>query len=174
MSGGRRSDRWGRVTVQCFGRRWSLRDAPALDWILAYRSPDLSEVFPGLIRVGDAEAMWALWASRDDMERRCLNVARVALGRAAGREWHWAGNLIDEALQSWPYINGMLVRQGVRAHKTSLADWLDACYTLLRETYDKDGRAALDTRLRRMPRGVAGTFRPKMSSRSELMAFAAD
>lgn len=108
------------------------------------------------------------------MHRRSTNVARVALGRASGREWHWTYNLIKECAASWPYLNGMLVRQGVHAGSETLPDWLDAAYTLLRELMDEKERKALDVRLRQVPKGLTVAVRPAMSSRAELLAFGAD
>lgn len=174
MPTGPESDRWGRVPVHCFGRTWWLQDVPAFTWIMAYKSDEMSEVFPGLTDLDDAEDLYRLWLDVPDMRRRAENVARVAFGRASGREWYWAGNLVDESLKSWTYINGMLVRQGVRATETSLPDWLDASYTLMRELMDEKGRTALDIRLRRIPRDALTTMRPTFSNRSALLAFAAD
>jgi hypothetical protein len=129
-------------------------------------------IFPGLVRGRDAADMMDLWLDVPDMQRRCINVSRVALSRESGREWFWAYNLIKECWGSWPYLNGMLVRQGVRADREPLADWLDAAYTLLRELLDEKARLALESRLRQVPRGVKA--RPVMSSRQDLMGFAAD
>jgi hypothetical protein len=115
------------------------------------------------------------WLEVPDMQRRCINVARVALGRASGREWYWAYNLILKCVESWPYINGMLVRQGVRADTEPLADFLDAAYTLMRELRDDKGRTALDSELSRIPKdAIASGIKPKMSGRGDLMAFARD
>jgi hypothetical protein len=68
----------------------------------------------------------------------------------------------------------MLVRQGIRADRVSLPDWLDAAYTLLMELYhDKKERTALDSRLQRIPKDALGSVRPRFSSRDDLLAFAA-
>lgn len=162
-----------RIWVTCAGRSWHLRRASAEDWIQAALSPELSGVFPGLVADSDAAECFDLWATVPDMHRRALNVSRVALGRAARREWTWAYNMIQEASGCWTHLNGMLVRQGVRAGSELLPDWLDAAYTLLRETKDDKGRTALDTALSRTPKfAVDAGITPRMSGRDELLAFA--
>ena len=162
-----------RIWVTCAGRAWHLRSATAEDWIQAALSTDMSGVFPGLVADSDAAECFDLWFSVPDMHRRSLNVSRVALGRAARREWAWTYNLIQEVSRSWAYVNGPLVRQGVRADSTILPDWLDAAYTLLREFKDDKGRAALETTLSRTPQfAVAAGMTPKMSGRDDLLAFA--
>jgi hypothetical protein len=159
------------IVVTCIGRTWVLPARNAWDWILAvFDDDDLSRVFPGMIDDEDVEEMFEAWMVVPDMARRCTNVARVALGRASGREWWWAVNMIKEVLKSWTLINGALVRHGVRAGSTSLADWLDAAYTQLREMVDDKERSALEMRLRIPPRNVTTIT----SSREALLAFAAD
>jgi hypothetical protein len=134
----------------------------------------MSGVFPGFLGTSDAAWMVDQWLEVPDMQKRCINVARVALGRASGREWFWAYNLIKECAASWPYLNGMLTRQGVRASDETLADWLDAAYTLLRELMDDKERKALELRLRKIPRDAVAPVRIAKSTRAELMAFGAD
>ena len=140
---------------------------------MAAMSEDMSAIFPGLVADRDARDLYQVWAIHENVERRCRLTAQAALGRAAGREWHWALNLIKEAHQSWTYINGKLVREGVRADETSLSDWLDAAFTLFTELYrqDKNAQKAFEMRLRQIP---AGSGKARMSSRADLMAFAAD
>lgn len=172
MPSGSRSDRWGPVHVKCFGRYWHLQDVPASVWIHAVSTDDLAGVFPGLVRDEDAGALFGLWATEPDMRTRCALVAQKALGRGSGREWHWAANMIKEIEGSWTHLNGLLVREGVLATRTSLADYLDAAYTVFLSKYDADKTKALDTRLRKLPSGMIA--KPKMSSRADLMAFAKD
>lgn len=108
------------------------------------------------------------------MQVRCLNVSYAALGRASGRDWLWSLNLIQECWDAWIQVNGILVREGVRADQENLADWLDAAYSLLVERTDKAGREALDLRLRKTPKGVSHLIVPPMSTREDLMSFARD
>jgi len=171
MPSARRSER-----VRAFGRTFELRSTSADEWIEAVTSDDMAGVFPGMVRDSDAADLFGLWHTLPDMQRRCINVARVATSRVSGREWFWAVNLTNEALKSWPYVNGMLIRQGVRTDSTEFADWLDAAFTLLREVLDKDARKAFEARLRIVPRGAvgAGSPRPVMSTRADLVMFAAD
>ncbi len=108
------------------------------------------------------------------MQVRCVNVSYAALGRASGRDWFWTLNLIQECWGAWTQINGNLVREGVRADDTDLADWLDAAYSMLLERLDKAGREALNLRLQKTPQGVTNLITPPMSTRDDLMAFARD
>lgn len=135
----------------------------------------MSGLFPGLVRGSDSEQILDILLQLDlpDLSRRCRNVSHAALSRASGREWHWTYNLINEARKSWPYLNGMLIRQGVHSDVEALADWTDAAYTLLREVYDDKERKAFDNRLRAIPRN-AGPVKPVMSNRMDLAGFAAD
>lgn len=175
MPPGRDGERWGRVEVRAFGRDWLLRDVPAIDWIMGAGSPDLSGIFPGLVDDGDARAAVGVWHQPGtDLELRHTRVGRVALERAGRREWTWSYNLITECLGAWPTVNGMLIRQGVRADGERLADWLDAAYTLIRELYRSEtDLTAFETRLKSIPKDALGTMKPKMSSRAALLEFAA-
>lgn len=161
-----------RVPVRCFGRYWLLREAPASVWMQAALSEDMADIFPGLVADEDAEQIFGLWMSEPDMQRRCVNVSRKALERAGAREWHWTLNLIKEIQDSWTQLNGKLVREGVRADKTGLSDYLDAAYTLFAELLPEKEKKAFETRLRRLPAG--GFAKPRMSSREDLLAFAKD
>ena len=136
-------------------------------------SEDMSAIFPGLVADKDARDLYQVWKTHDNVERRCRLTAQAALGRAAGREWHWAMNLIKESHQSWTYVNGKLVREGVRADQVPLHDWLDAAFTLFTEMYraDKNAAKAFEMRLRQIPMGAGAA---RMSNRADLMAFAAD
>lgn len=131
----------------------------------------MAGVFPGLVADRDGEEIFNLWMSEPDMQRRCVNVSRKALERAGGREWHWSLNMVKEIQGSWTHLNGKLVREGVRADRTGLADYLDAAYTMFAELLKEKDFKAFETRLRRIPAG-SFTARPRMSSRAELMAFA--
>lgn len=175
MPGERSDEQWGRVPVRCFGRWWYLRDVPAIDWIMATGSDDMAGVFPGLVDDGDGDALFRAVLALPDMQQRCINVSRRALERGSGREWHWTLNFVNEVKKSWPYLNGKLVREGVRADRTRFPDWIDAAYTLLLELTSEKDREPLDRRLRKVPAGMAGAVtRPRMSTRAELLAFAKD
>lgn len=117
--------------------------------------------------------MWECWEKFPDMERRCINTARVALGRVARREWWWAHNMINEAVESWTALNGRLVREGVRAADTILPDWLDASFTVLAESYSEEAeRSAFIARLNTPPKNVH-VATSNTSTRAALLAFAA-
>jgi len=105
------------------------------------------------------------------MQVRCLRVSRAALGRASGREWHRAANLIHECAGGWPFINGQLVREGVRADEERLDDWLDAAYTMIRDGMDTKARDAFEARLDMVPKNARDTFTPRMSGRDDLLTF---
>lgn len=160
------------LTVTGFGRAWIVDNPPALAWIHAVMSDDMAGVFPGLV-VGDEQELFDAILKDPDFQVKCQRMAHAALGRAGAREWYWTRNLIKESVESWTHLNGKLVREGVLASSTSLPDWLDAAWTMFVELYDDKGRKAFENRLRAIPL-VAGAVKPKMSSRSDLMAFAAD
>lgn len=173
MSSGPDVERWGRVVVKCFGRYWQLRDVPASEWMAAAITPDHAGIFPGLVDDDDAGDIFELFMVEPDLQRRGARVAQKALERASGREWHWALNLIREIQGSWTHLNGLMVRDGVLASQVSLSNYLDAAYTVFGEKLKPDDFKAFETRLRRIP-GTGFSSRPRMSSREELMGFAAD
>jgi hypothetical protein len=117
--------------------------------------------------------MFDIAVSRDDADHRWLNAARVAVGRAGGRDWWWVLNLTRRCLQGWPYINGKLLLSGVHADRIHFADWLDAAYMLLLTGQDEKGALKLDTELNTKPVGVPIRQTPAQI-RAAAAAFAAD
>lgn len=136
---------------------WRLEAVTAADWLgaLAMDFDGLSGVFPGLI--GDDRLEEMLEILKDGAQEHSdtmQEVARKALAAAGGRDWWWTLNLARRVVGQWIYVNGFLVRQGVRADSTTLPDWLDACYTWLWERCDENQKTALDIELSIPPRGV--------------------
>lgn len=170
MPSGPASNRWGHVGVRAFGTYWQLLDVPASEWITAATTPDMAGVFPGLVDDAGVAELFDLLLREPDMRQRCVNVSRKALERAGNREWHWTLNLIKEIQGSWTHINGLLVRDGVRASRTSLDDYLDAAYTVFLEKLGEKESKAFETRLRKIPGGFSS--KPRMSGASDLKAFA--
>ncbi len=162
------------VIVTCFNRSWTLRYNTATSWIGAcgWDLETLAGVFPGGIADDDVTDMWA-HVSDDDASRRWTNTARAALGRASGRDWWWALNLIRRCLESWSYINGALLLKGVDSNSMTLPSWLDAAYMLLWQGCDEEGRMKLDLDLSLPPAGV-GVKQSAQAKRKMLEAFAAD
>lgn len=162
------------VTVTCFGKPWTLKHGNAASWIGAcgWDLESLAGVFPGGISDDAIEQMWPHFADVD-ASRRWTNTARVALGRACGRDWWWGLNLIRKTLDAWSYINGALLLRGVDATTMSLPSWLDATYMLLWQGCDEEGRMKLDLDLSLPPAGVA-VKQTSTAKRRMLEAFAAD
>lgn len=117
--------------------------------------------------------MHHLALSDPDIERRWLNAARVAVGRASGRDWWWTVNLCRKAIGGWAYINGSLLLAGVSARTMPFGDWLDACYMLLWRGGDENARVKLDIELSVPPAGVV-VRQSKQQKEQMLAAFAAD
>lgn len=161
-----------KVHADFAGRRWPLEAATASDWLsaIAHDFEELEGVFPGLIAPEDLEDFWPICLQQwpGGMVRVA---ARQAVGTAAGRDWWWTVNLTRMALGGWIYINGILVRQGVLCDRLGLADWLDACYSLLWERSAEEQRKSLDLALSTPPRGVKGG---KEAIRKMMADFAAD
>jgi hypothetical protein len=157
------------------GYSWDIRHGNALDWIQAVAADvkGLSGVFPGMIGDDGAAAMLDLLLTLPDAEQRRERTARKVLGRAGGRDWWWTCNLIGKIVGSWTYVNGMLIREGVKASEHSLPDWLDAAYTRLWEGCDDQGRVAFETELMIPPAGVRVAATLAEQKRGAL-AFAAD
>lgn len=157
------------------GNSFTLTAATAAQWLgaLATDLENLQGIIPGIIDDEDLEPMWQLAQRHPDIGNRWTNAARVALGRAGGRDWWWTLNLCRKALGIWVYTNGLLLRQGVNYHDISFPDWLDACYTLYWEHADEEKRAKLDMELSMRPRGIA-IRQDGAQARRMAMDFAAD
>lgn len=133
----------------------------------------LQGVMPGLIADDDLDHMSRLTEKLSDIEDRWTNAARVALGRAGGRDWWWTLNLCRQALGTWIYTNGILLRQNVDSRRLGFPDWLDACYTMYWQGADEETQMKLDMRLSMRPRGVA-TRQTAAQARRMAIDFAAD
>lgn len=160
------------IHVVFAGTSWRLQATTAGDWMaaIAYDFTNLSGVFPGLVCDEELDSMYELIRDQDQLARMPA-IAQQVVQAAGGRDWWWTVNLIRKATAGWIYINGVLVRQGIRAGSTSLPDWLDACYTWMYERNDENGRIALDTELGLPPKGVKGSAK---QTREMLAAFQAD
>lgn len=164
------------VVVTCFGHVCELTPGLAADWVgaIGYDLEGLSGVFPGRLQEDDLDWAWeASTADPTDTQRRWRNVARVAVGRASGRDWWWTVNLVRKCLPIWPYINGQLLLHNVDAAATPLPSWLDAAFMLLWTNADQEGRTRLDMELSMRPKGVAVSLSPQ-TTRRMLDDFAAD
>lgn len=163
------------VIVTVAGHRFALIATTAAHWLgaIALDYENLCGIMPGLIHDDDLDLMENLIEDHEDIETRWVNAARVALGRAAGRDWWWALNLSRHALGTWLYTNGMLLRQNVNSQSLSYPDWLDACYTLYWGNAKEEDQVKLDMRLSMPPAGVA-IHRSKAATRQMLETFAAD
>lgn len=187
------STRPDRVTVGCLGRRWELALRTATQWIgaIGYDPDGLVGIFPGGVTDDDLDALWecSQQESSDghngmvrtqlarlddqDIERRWLNSARVAVTRGSGRDWWWSVNLTMRCLRMWPYVNGLLLLRGVDAAKMPFASWLDAAFMLLWERQDEEGRIKLDLELSMPPAGLRGKAASR-ANRKMMEGFAAD
>lgn len=145
-----------RVRVTCFDVEWTLYPDSAYEWLglVAADLEGLSGILPGAVADDQSEDMLRLSLSFDDRDDRWANAARVALGRAGGRDWWWVLNLSKRCLQGWHYVNGRLLREGVSARNLAFPDWLDAAYMLLWDSQDEKGRTLFDIELNRIPQGV--------------------
>lgn len=169
------SRRHERIPVTFLKRSWLLTNPSAYQWMLAVHADpnDLSRIFPGLIRPRDVPAMSEIveLGELEDLERRWRNTARKALGRASGRDWWRAANMIQKALDSWTVLNGSLMLAGINSRELPLDSWLDAAYVQMMRNLDDNERTKLEFELNRPPKtgGIQMT-----ASRQSLAAFAAD
>lgn len=161
--------------VTALERFWRIPAVPASVWLRAFDDdPEtLLGLFPGLVAPEDLDDMLLRLVEIPDSQTRCQRAARVLLRRGSNMEWVVAWNLIKLCRGAWLWVNGALVRQGVRAGTESLADWLDAAYTLLYEGKDEKGRMAFETELTMPPKGEHLAV-SAAAQRRAAMAFAAD
>lgn len=163
------------VVVAVAGHKFTLNARTAAEWIgaIATDFDELAGIMPGLIADEDLDLMERIMEDHPDFHERWIHCARTALGRAGGRDWWWTLHLCQEALGTWLYINGLLLRQGVDSKKMGLPDWLDACYTLYWQNASEEDKIKLDMRLSMRPKGVA--VRQSSSQVDKMLAdFAAD
>ena len=164
-----------RVRVVCFDVEWTLYPDSAYDWLglVAADLEHLTGILPGAVVDDQSEDMLRTSLSFHDRDDRWANAARVALGRAGGRDWWWVRNLARRCIQGWPYINGRLLLSGVNAKILSFPEWLDAAYMLLWSAQEAKDQALFDLELNRMPAGIA-VRREFSQIRAMGEAFAAD
>jgi len=145
------------VRVVCFDTEWTLYPDSAYDWLglLAADLEQLTGILPGGVCADQCEDMLRVALSHDDRDDRWTYAARVALGRAGGRDWWWVRNLARRCIQGWPYINGRLLLAGVNAKTLGFPEWLDAAYMLLWSAQEGKDQVLFDLELNRMPAGVA-------------------
>lgn len=143
------------VHVKAFSQQWLLVGETAYDWLgcIGADLAGLTGVFPGMVEETQLEMLYE-YILEDDFHDRCIRTARVAIGRAAGKDWWWALNLCKQILPGWSLINGIMLREGISSQHIGFADYLDAVYSLLWERSDKEGRMKLDVELSMMPAGV--------------------
>lgn len=163
-----------RIEVTAFGSSWLLEDCSAYQWLGATGTDfdTLHAVFPGMVDVGFLDALWER-SHAGDFDKRCTLAARAALGRASGKDWWWAWNMTKKILSSWPILNGVMLRQGIRATQLPLADYMDAVYSLLQERGKDEDRMKLDIELQTLPAGVR-VRQSSAAKKAMLAAFAAD
>lgn len=162
------------VTVTAFGYTWPLEMGSAYDWIGAagYDPEHLVAVFPGMVTDSSLDLLWD-FSFAGDFSKRSTLAARAAVGRAAGKDWWWAMNLIRKLLSAWPVFNGVLLREGVDSRQVQLADYLDAAYSLLWQRCSEEERMKLDIELAMLPAGVR-VRQSKAARMAMLEAFQAD
>lgn len=162
------------ITVTAFGSSWALADGMAYDWVGAVTldPDDLSGIFPGMALDADLDALWE-HSQAGDFGKRCTLAARAALGRAAGKDWWWALNLVKKIMSAWPVINGIMLRENVNSQQAGLADFLDAVYSLLWERSKDEDRMRLDIELAMLPAGIRVRQSPE-AKKAMLAAFAAE
>lgn len=145
----------------------------AAQWVgaIGFSFDTLAGVLPGALADHDVEHVWE--QQLPDTDDRLRHAARVAVSRAAGRDWWWAVNLTRKSLTAWPYINGKLLLANVSAQTLPFADWLDACYMMLWTNCDEKTRIKLDLELSMPPAGTP--VRQTAAQKRRMLAdFAAD
>lgn len=162
------------ITVTAFGFTWTLDNGPAYHWIGAAGSDldVLGGIFPGLTAADSLDDLWE-FSSFGDFDKRCTLAARMGLGRAAGKDWWWTVNMIRKILGSWPIINGVMLREGIRARELLLPDYLDAVYSYMWQHGKDEDRMKLDVELAQLPKGVRVKQSPAQV-KAMLARFAAD
>jgi len=160
------------VVVSLTSRNWLLEGHSALGWINAISADfdGLAGVMPGLVTPQARREMLDLyWADPDDITLRCGYASRKAVQYAGHRPWTWTVNLVQKCVGGWLYVNGMLLRAGIKATEVTFSDWLDAAYVTLWEGSSEDARKKLEIEMRMPRKGM-----PMVMRKSDLEAFAAD
>lgn len=166
-----------RTEVTFADQTWALKNLSAYEWILTLRTDpkDLSHVFPGLVRDRDLDRLLDVAKSMDidEFQRRCTNVARVAITRTCGWSWWRCLNLVDKACDNWTIVNGMMLLEGCDAQGMDLSSWLSAAYVVQIRNMKQEDMQKFEFEINRMPVGVAVST-STTAAKKALMDFAAD
>lgn len=127
------------VVVSIRGEDFTIPALPATDWlnVLMRDSPELDDVFPGLLAEEDqadaTEALSASVTSLDDFSTLALGVVELA----AGRPWWVAFRLIGTAKGSWDVLGAEMLLKGIDADQLSLSAWLDVLLLVILRNLDQ-------------------------------------
>lgn len=116
------------VVLTVAGRDMEIPALPAADWlsILMVESPELDEIFPGLLPDDDVDLVEDLLAGRELTLDEYEDIILSVIETVSARPWWVTIKLIETARTSWDLLGGELTLRGVDATQVSLSSWLDA------------------------------------------------
>lgn len=116
------------VLLTVAGQDMEIPALPAADWlaILMVDSPDLDDIFPGLLCEEDIDLVDELIIDRELDLDECEDIVLSIIEIVSARPWWVTIKLIETARISWDMIGGELALRGVDPTHISLSSWLDA------------------------------------------------
>lgn len=124
------------IELELGGRTYEVPALSAVDWWPVLSSTDPLQVLDLVTSSDLDERLLAGEVDYSEMAEAC----RDAVEEAAGRSLHAAVVLALVAEGNWPVVNGALVRRGFRWDQQPLGAALDAIYSVVTETLDKEPR----------------------------------
>lgn len=125
------------IDVELGEYTYTIPALPAAEWLQALLDSDQdgAAILPGLLNPPDRTSVWADYMRGFVTPDELMNAARDALEVAGGRRWWEVDRLVRSAAtkDNWPLMSGKLTTQGVRLEEISLAQFINAVYSIAME-----------------------------------------
>lgn len=160
------------VVVSIGDEDFTIPALPATDWlnVLMRDSPELDDVFPGLLgeddQAGATEALGATLTSVDDFSTLVLDVVELV----AGRPWWVTFRLIGTAKGSWDVLGAEMLLKGVDADRLSLSAWLDVLLLVIFKNLDQKDVTMFTLKLESPPPELAAEVADELTMTRDAFA----
>lgn len=131
------------ITVELGGREFDIPALPAVDWWPVVADASAFGLID-LLKSTEGADLDAMLLDGRVTHGEMTEVLMDAISEATGRTFHASFALATVAGMHWPVVGGQLAREGFRWDVLSIGAALDACHSIIMESFpsDKDGEAA--------------------------------
>lgn len=148
------------IDVELGEYTYTIPALPAADWLQAWldSATDGGALIPGLLERADRRDVWGEYVAGRLSAEDFAQASRDVLEAAGGRYWWEVSRLLASATHrdAWPLFSGKLTNQGVRLEEISLAQLINAVYTLAMEgCKDDQERDRLKLEVEMIPAGLS-------------------